>query len=69
MHADNEKVKGLPQIEFGTKIISTINQPTFIFAFLWPLRLYATKASGYSNLVPSPPLCDDYYTIAHKVRK
>lgn len=51
MYADNEKVKGLPQIEFGTKITSPINQPTFIFAFLWPLRLYAAKASDYSNLV------------------
>jgi hypothetical protein len=45
------KERVLPQIEFGTKITSSVNQPTFIFATLWPSWLYAAKASGYENLV------------------
>jgi hypothetical protein len=47
----HDKEKVLPQIEFGTKIISFVSQPTFIFASLWPSWLYAAKASGYENLV------------------
>jgi hypothetical protein len=46
----NEEDRVLPQIELGTKLISSFTQPVFVFASLWPSWLYAAKASGYMNL-------------------
>jgi hypothetical protein len=39
------------QLESGTKLISLVKQPSFVFASLWPSWFFAARSAGYESLV------------------
>lgn len=43
--------KMVHQLETGTKLISLVNQPAFVFASLWPSWFFAARSAGYASLV------------------